>query len=223
MANQVSLLTYLQNALPAIPVNPPPNPGRNTTNTAYEASDIHNIGVWHGFNLNALLQSYQNLLVQARLPPDPMPTSPPRAITAENALRSKISEYVFPRVRRALRTGFDQLMAINQMNNLTPVSFDVGECAEVIDAFKPDTAYFAVALPAGTGPNRAPGDHNSRHGFLLTNRELVVFRRVDDSGNLELVPPIPFTSGGTAEQPQMTVLLALWYLGMLAAQGGWHM
>ncbi|ODH50303.1 hypothetical protein GX48_03575 [Paracoccidioides brasiliensis] len=92
---------------------------------------------------------------------------------------------------------------------------------------------FAVALPAGTGPNRAPGDvkpswkwstalathpllgirneyrqalsqvnwymrqHNSRHGFLLTNRELVVFRRVDDSGNLELVPPIPFTSGGT--------------------------
>ncbi|ODH20942.1 hypothetical protein ACO22_05766 [Paracoccidioides brasiliensis] len=92
---------------------------------------------------------------------------------------------------------------------------------------------FAVALPAGTGPNRAPGDvkpswkwstalathpllgirneyrqalsqvnwymrqHNSRHGFLLTNRELVVFRRVDDSGNLELVPPIPFTSGGS--------------------------
>lgn len=259
MANQVSLLTYLQHALPAIPVNPPPNPGRNTTNTAYEASDIHNIGVWHGFNLNALLQSYQNLLVQARLPPDPMPTSPPRAITAENALRSKISEYVFPRVRRALRTGFDRLMAINQLNDLTPVSFDVGECAEVIDAFKPDTAYFAVALPAGTGPNRAPGDvkpswkwstalathpllgirneyrqalsqvnwymkqHNSRHGFLLTNRELVVFRRVDDSGNLELVPPIPFTSGGTAEQPQMTVLLALWYLGMIGAQGGWHM
>ncbi|OJD25626.1 hypothetical protein ACJ73_02998 [Blastomyces percursus] len=139
-------------------VNPPLNPGRNTTNTAYGASGIHNIGVWHGFNLNALLQSYQNLLVQARLPPDPMPTSPPRAITAENALRSKISEYVFPRVRRALRTGFDRLMAINQLNDLTPVSFDVGECAEVIDAFKPDTAYFAVALPAGTGPNRAPGD-----------------------------------------------------------------
>ncbi|EEH40548.1 hypothetical protein PAAG_09001 [Paracoccidioides lutzii Pb01] len=158
MANQVSLLTYLQNALPAIPVNPPPNPGRNTTNEASEASDIRNIGVWHGFNLNALLQSYQNLLVKARLPPDPMPTSPPGAITAENALRSMISEYVFPRVRRALRTGFDRLMTINQMNNLTPVSFDVGERAKVIDASKPDTAYFAVALPAGTGPNRAPGD-----------------------------------------------------------------
>ncbi|KAI2703541.1 hypothetical protein CBS147332_7527 [Penicillium roqueforti] len=36
-------------------------------------------------------------------------------------------------------------------------------------------------------------------------------------GNLELVPTIPFTSGRTAAQSQLTVLLALWYLGMLAA------
>ncbi|KKZ62855.1 hypothetical protein EMCG_02789 [[Emmonsia] crescens] len=102
-----------------IPVNLPPNPGRNTTNTAYEASDIHNIVVWHGFNLNAVLQRHQNVLVQARLPQDPMLTSPPRAITAENTLRSKVSEYVFPRVRRALRAGFDRLTAINQINGLT--------------------------------------------------------------------------------------------------------
>lgn len=60
--------------------------------------------------------------------------------------------------------------------------------------------------------------HHSRYGFLLTDQELVVLRRLDSHGNLELAPPIPFTAGGTVAQPRMTVLLALWYLGMLAAQ-----
>lgn len=183
-----------------------------------------------------------------------MPTSPPRAITAENALRSKISEYVFPRVRRGLRAGFNHLAMLNQMTGLTNLSFDVGESAKVIDSFKPDTAYFAVDLPAGTSWNRAPGDikpswkwstalaahpilgirsefrqalsqvnwymkqHHSRYGFLLTDRELLVFRRLNNTGHLELASPVPFSIGGCAAQPQLTVLLALWYLGMLAAQ-----
>ena len=60
--------------------------------------------------------------------------------------------------------------------------------------------------------------HDSRYGFLLTDRELVVLRRLDDNGNLELAPPIPFRIAGTAEQPQLTVTLALWYIGMLAAE-----
>ena len=38
------------------------------------------------------------------------------------------------------------------------------------------------------------------------------------NGNLELAPPIPFRIAGTAEQPQLTVTLALWYIGMLAAE-----
>nr|KMM67470.1 hypothetical protein CPAG_03804 [Coccidioides posadasii RMSCC 3488] len=175
MANQISLLTYLQNALPAIPTNAPPVPGPNTTNGAYNANDIQTTAVWNGFNLNILLPAFQNLLAQVHLMPDPMPASPPCPITAENALRKS---------------------------------------AEIIDGFKPDTAYFEVALPAGTGPNRAPGDikpswkwntpmatnlipgvrkeyrqalsqvnwymkqHKARYGFLLTDVELVVFRRL---------------------------------------------
>ncbi|KAJ9259421.1 hypothetical protein DTO207G8_984 [Paecilomyces variotii] len=252
--NTVSLMVYLQHALPAIPTNPPPHPGRNTTNTADEADDISGIAVWHGFNLQTIIHRYGNILGQTHLPPDPMPTSPPRAITAGNALRSKIYEYVFPRVRRGLRAAFNTLTATNQMNGLTSVSIDVGEAAKIIENYKPDTAYFALALPAGTSWNRAPGDikpswkwstalanhpmdtyrtefrqalsqvnwymkqHNSRYGFILTNQELVVIRRLDNHGNLELAPPIPFTAGGTVAQPRMTVLLALWYLGMLAAQ-----
>ncbi|OOF98428.1 hypothetical protein ASPCADRAFT_205663, partial [Aspergillus carbonarius ITEM 5010] len=45
--------------------------------------------------------------------------------------------------------------------------------------------------------------HGSRYGFLLTDRELVVFRRVDDDGNLELAPAIPWVRGGTDEEPQL--------------------
>ncbi|PGH16821.1 hypothetical protein AJ79_01465 [Helicocarpus griseus UAMH5409] len=225
-------------------------------------TDIQTTAVWNGFNLNTLLPAFQNLLAQVHIMPDPMPASPPRPITAENALRSKVSEYVFPRVRRALRAAFDHLGLANQLNGLTPVSFDVGESAEIVDGFKPDTAYFEVALPAGTGPNRAPGDikpswkwntpmatdlipgvrkeyrqalsqvnwymkqHKARYGFLLTDVELVVFRRLDDNGNLELAPAIPFTAGGTPTQPQLTVIFALWCLGMMAAHdgpGGWEM
>lgn len=61
--------------------------------------------------------------------------------------------------------------------------------------------------------------HHARYGFLLTDRELAVFRRLDDKGYLELAPPIPFTTGGSASQPQLTVLLTLWYVGMLPANG----
>ncbi|OAX84625.1 hypothetical protein ACJ72_00989 [Emergomyces africanus] len=91
MENQVCLLTYLQSALPAIPINTPPKSG-NTTDRAYKASDISNVEIWDDFNLNTIIQSYQNLLVQAQLPPHSMPTSPPRAITGEDSLRSKIWE-----------------------------------------------------------------------------------------------------------------------------------
>jgi hypothetical protein len=213
--------------------------------------------------LNAILHKYGHLLAQAHLPPDSMPTSPPPAITSENALRSRVAEYVIPRIRRGLRAGFDHLTALNQMHGMTSVSFEVGEAAKVIDNFAPATAYFALNLPDGTSWNRAPRgskpswiwntdmatnpnpglrsefaqalsqvnwymrQHHARYGFLLTDLELVVSRHLDDKGYLELAPPIPFTTGGSASQPRLTVLLALWYVGMLAAndQGGdrWNM
>jgi hypothetical protein len=59
--------------------------------------------------------------------------------------------------------------------------------------------------------------HDSRYGFLITDRELVAIRKLDRNGNLELAQPIPWTTGGTAAQPRLTVMLALWYIGMLAS------
>lgn len=67
--------------------------------------------------------------------------------------------------------------------------------------------------------------HRSKYGCIPTDRELVVLRRKDDYGKLEVSRPVPFTVGGTDEQPEMTVLLALWHLRMLTAQEKvdcWH-
>lgn len=165
----------------------------------------------------------------------------------------RIGEYVFPKVRRSLRAGFNHLTTLDQMHGMTKVSFGVGENAKIMDLSTPDMAYFALDLPVGTDWNRAPGDvktswkwntdlaahpmpsyrkefrqvlsqlnwymgqHQARYGFILTDRELVVVRRLDANGYLELAPSIPFSRGGDASQPELTVLLALWYLGMLAA------
>lgn len=57
--------------------------------------------------------------------------------------------------------------------------------------------------------------HNARHGFILSDVELVAVKRLDRNGRLAVATPIPWRSGGVG---QFSVLLGLWYLGMLAAE-----
>ncbi|OJD09777.1 hypothetical protein AJ78_08933 [Emergomyces pasteurianus Ep9510] len=64
--------------------------------------------------------------------------------------------------------------------------------------------------------------HISRYGVVITDLEMVAIRRLDDNGNLELSAPISWETHGTAQQPRLTIMLALWYLGMLAAQDQGH-
>ncbi|GES57107.1 hypothetical protein ATEIFO6365_0001039400 [Aspergillus terreus] len=66
--------------------------------------------------------------------------------------------------------------------------------------------------------NYSMKQHQTRYGFILTDCELIAIRRLDHQGNLELAAPIPFGTRGTFQQPQLTVLPALWYLGTCAAQ-----
>ncbi|KAI1955914.1 hypothetical protein LOZ58_006522 [Ophidiomyces ophidiicola] len=87
----------------------------------------------------------------------PFPASPPQPINSENPLRHRISDMLTTRIRRAFRASFNRLQATNQLNGLTPISFDVGEAALTPGGFKPDLAYF-VAASYGSGPNRVPGD-----------------------------------------------------------------
>lgn len=54
---------------------------------------------------------------------------------------------------------------------------------------------------------------NARHGFILSDIELIAIKRFDRNGRLA-----GYQSYGEAEGSQLSVLLRLWYLGMPAAE-----
>lgn len=62
--------------------------------------------------------------------------------------------------------------------------------------------------------------HHTQYGFILKNHEFVALRRLDQNGRLQMSNPVPWATQGSVAQPRLTVLLALWYLGMLAAEDG---
>ncbi|KAL2821314.1 hypothetical protein BDW59DRAFT_174282 [Aspergillus cavernicola] len=123
----------------------------------------------------------------------------------------RFAELILPRIRRSLRAAFEQLASELATRRLSPVTFDGG------------------TVGAALSSNRAPGDlkqvlaqvnfymrqHNARYGYILTNTELVAVKRLEGSGRLAVSTAVPWRRGGVGE---LSVLLALWYLGMLAAE-----
>ncbi|EDN06288.1 predicted protein [Histoplasma mississippiense (nom. inval.)] len=262
MANAVTLAAFLQNGPPHVRINAPPNPGPNTTNTAYSWEDIHSLNAWPEFTLQHITNRYRQLLDNTSLPSEPI-TSPGPIVSSENQLRALIVTQFKNRIRHALRATFDQIGNQHQgLQGLTRVSYDEGEGARIMDNYKPDAAFFDETIPATTSWNRAPGEvkpswkwtsnlrnsllpagrrecrqvlsqlnfymkqHHARYGYIITDLELVPVRRRDDVGNLDLAQPIPWNARGNPGNEQLTVMLALWYLGMLAAQnngpGSWN-
>ena len=59
--------------------------------------------------------------------------------------------------------------------------------------------------------------HNAQYGYILTDTELVAVKYLEGSGRLAVSTAVPWTRGGVGV---LSVLLALWYLGMLAAEDG---
>lgn len=57
----------------------------------------------------------------------------------------------------------------------------------------------------------------------FTSEYLVAIRKgTAKQGHLELSSAAPWIEGGAEDDPRLTALLALWYLGMLAADSdGW--
>ena len=65
------------------------------------------------------------------------------------------------------------------------------------------------------------GQHHTRYGFILTDTELVPVKRLDGNGNLLVAQAIPWEAQGPG---RLTILLGLWYLGMLgAADDDWRL
>lgn len=253
MANQVSLMAYLQHGLRHIPAFSGGRSNRNTRNSAYGPEDVEIAGPWAAFNLASIQQQFGAILTAARIADAPMAPSPSPPVNSESSLRTRIDDDVTPRMRRALRCAFAHLESITELNGVTPLTFDNGTLARSVEKFVPDLCIVDPSLLPGTGPNRVPGDvkpsykwslemsnspdpntvtefyqvlsqvnfymrqNGARYGFVLTDRELVAVRRLDSNGHLELSESIPWTASGTSDQPRLTVLLGLWYLGMLAA------
>lgn len=57
--------------------------------------------------------------------------------------------------------------------------------------------------------------HNAWYGYILTDTELVAVKHLEGNDCLAISTVVPWTRGGVGE---LLVLLALWYLGMLAAE-----
>ncbi|CRL29113.1 unnamed protein product [Penicillium camemberti] len=282
MANQTSLLAYLQQAPPSIEFIDVGQSKNNTTNANYGPGDIRSFGAWSDFNLAAIMHQFGPLLTLIPMEHDPIrQTTPQREITSESGLHLAFGEYFHPRIRRSLRHTFQHLddRAVQRvapqsqareedlfnreldrvlddgLPERTTVLMGVGSDAITLDQFTPDLSLYAAG-EAGSqrrslGPNRLPGDlkpswkwshsmqnnvvdqlefrkplaqvnwymkqHNTQFGFLLTDRELVPIRRLNDNGDLRLANPIPWTRSGTSQDPELTVALGLWYLGMMAA------
>ncbi|KAK2749726.1 hypothetical protein FQN55_002962 [Onygenales sp. PD_40] len=256
MAATQSLLAYLETEAP--PRLPTENTvtGPNTTNMNYEYRDITQISVWPEFNYSLILQQYGTDLDTLQIVSNPMPTSPPRAIRDESLFHNRFCEYILPRMRKALRGGFEQLGPQLPALQLTPVAFDGGSAADLVLNFKPDMAFVAVNSTVGSGKNRCPGDlkvswkwksewresliflqareyrqvlsqinfymkqNGARYGFVITDTELVPVKRLSEDGHVAVATAIPWTQRGPG---QLTVLLGLWYLGMLAASSNWEL
>ena len=239
---QVSLMAYLQRAPQAIRVIEKHQSPNNTTNPAYSWEDIQLTQRWNSFTIEGMSPDYIQLLQAARITDEAFPASPPQPISNKATVRKRVSEYIIPRVRRALRSGFESLVHKGNMGSgRSFISLDVGGAALQIDQVAPDIAFFNMDEGLRQRPNRVPGiielsfkwssgnrealaqvnhcmmQHRARYGFIITDKELVAIRRLDVNGNLELSPSIPWNATGAEEEPQMTVLLGLWYLAMLAS------
>ncbi|KKK21745.1 hypothetical protein ARAM_007626 [Aspergillus rambellii] len=248
---QVSLLEYLQLALPEHSMGPPDV--NEVDNPPYKVSDIHTISTWTEFNVDAILAQYASLLNQVQLRADPLPASPPRSIIGTDSLSMEFGEIVKPRIQCSLRAGFAYLAATEQMDDMTAVTIE-REAHDMYDeaVHWPEISFLDVDMVASSASNRAPGvllpswrwrtgmamrtpdreayleglarvnwymrQHGASFGWILTDEGLVAVQRGKDAGELLISEEVPWCRGGTPEMPEVTVLLGLWYVGMLSAR-----
>ncbi len=66
--------------------------------------------------------------------------------------------------------------------------------------------------------------HHTRYGLIITDLQLVAIKRQNANEHLLLSRPILMRQPENVNNPQLTPLVALWYLGMLASNdAGWQL
>lgn len=59
--------------------------------------------------------------------------------------------------------------------------------------------------------------HGGRYGFIVTDQEFMAVEQIDKNGKLKISQTFLWTASGTIDEPQLTVSLALSYLGILGS------
>ncbi|KAI2730835.1 hypothetical protein CBS147332_2687 [Penicillium roqueforti] len=218
---------------------------QNTTNGSYDPNKINVVGVWTEFNIDDIMHEFGPLLRAIRIQRHTIRSpSPQRELTSESGLHLAFGEYIHALIRRSLRCTFERLdnraeqraepqvdpqaepQAPSQpedllFNQVLDRVLDVLSERTNILIGSPSMMNSSFIDPEFFKPlaqvNWYMTQHGTQFGFILTDQELVPIQRVDDDGNLKLGAPIPWTQTGTSKEPQLTVALGLWYLGMLTA------
>lgn len=153
-----NLLEYLTKEAP--PTLPTQNTtaGSNTTSSRYSWRDIQDVSSWIDFNYNTIIQQYRAVLTGSMIAANQTPNSPARAIRDEALFHARFVEYVSPRIRRALRSSFENLSGQGLTQHPTRITFDPGSPALLLDNSEPDMAFVKESDSVGTGANRCPGD-----------------------------------------------------------------
>ncbi|EGE86476.2 hypothetical protein BDDG_09421 [Blastomyces dermatitidis ATCC 18188] len=176
------------------------------------------------------MQLYGTLLQQVQIENEPMPNSPPQPINTE-----PIFQHLAPQLANLHLTliTVDIGDAAQIINNFRPdiaffragstlnsspnrcpgdlkVSWKWGSDWAAAESQIDRTEYLQVLSQI----NFYMKQHNARYGFALTDTELVPIKRLDANGNLLVARAIPWEAGGPG---RLTVLMGLWYLGMLGA------
>ena len=147
MANedQINLQSYLPHEFVAIPVLDLTDNYRpeNTTISRYNAEQIHRIHCWTSFNLDRVTAEYGHVLNNTLIVAEPDITTPARPINSEQAFRARVDAYLTNRLVRALRAGFEYLFSRErELHHTTVIKYDVGNMADMINKYIPDTAFF---------------------------------------------------------------------------------
>lgn len=219
---------------------------------SYSADDIIEVHRWDSFNYHAIQTQFGPLLQDVRMVLDPFTTSPPPTITSEKQVTFNAIEHFSRPLRRSLRATFAHLERSRSrgwepvqfhsgdivrlekkvpdfgfMNPGLSISRLPGD-AKASTVFRHVWKDFDVRSRVNYMFRQALSQVNfymktagARYGFIITEHELVAIRRTATPGHLEVSDPIPYDANGSRD-PQLTVLMALWYLGMLAAGNSWN-
>ncbi|KKZ68117.1 hypothetical protein EMCG_06227 [[Emmonsia] crescens] len=235
MANNQTLLDYLMVAPPGIPTENT-NKTPNTTNSHYSYRDITGVTPWPEFTYAHIMQHYANVLQQTQIESESMPNSPVPAIKTESMFAFRFNTYIQNRLRRALRAGFQHLapqlsnMDLTPMTTGSPLGTSPNRCPGDLKVSWKWGSGWETALDEAmrrefyqvlSQINYYMKQNNTQYGFILTDTELILIKWLDGNGRLQLTQPIQWETKGPE---RLTILLGLWYLGMLsAANNDWRL